>query len=100
MIWWKGKNHITDRYICMINLKRINPKNKHHAEYPYVSSAIRPIPQGLELLVPEPDGNMKYSSDSEHSGRTVEAGDNAYKLAEDDQLVPLTQIELNYQTRD
>ena len=30
----KGKDHITDFYFCMINLKGINRKNKHHVHYP------------------------------------------------------------------
>lgn len=78
----------------MINLKRINHKNKHHVQYPNVPSAIRPIPHGPDLPVPEPDGNMEYSSDSEHS---VVAGDDAYKPEEYDQPV---QAELNDLTQD
>ena len=49
-----------------------------------VPSAIRPIPHGLDLPVPEPDGNMEYSFDSEHSHMTVVAGDDALKLEVDD----------------
>ena len=38
---------------------------------------------------------MEYSSDSKHSNMSVVAGDDTYKPKEDDQLVPLTQAELN-----
>ena len=84
----------------MINLKGINLKNKHHVQYPDVPFAIRSIPRGKDLPVHGPDGNMAYSSNSEHSDMTVVAGDNAYKPEEDDQPVPLTQAELNDLTRD
>ena len=79
----------------MINLKGINPKNKHHIQYPDVSSAMRLIPPDPDLPVPKPDDNMEYSSDSEHSDMTVVAGHDSYKLEEDHLPVPLTQAELN-----
>ena len=67
MVWREGKDHIMDYYFCMINLNRINYKNKHYVQYPDIHSAIRPIPHG-------PDGNMEYSFDSKHSDMTVVAG--------------------------
>ena len=66
MIWREGKDNITNSYFCIINLKGINHKNKHHVQYLDVPSAIRPIPHGLDLRVSKPDGNMEYSSDSEY----------------------------------
>ena len=63
MVCSEGKGHLTDCYFC-INLKEINRKNKHHFQYPDVSSAIRPIPHGPDLPVLEPDGNSEYRSDS------------------------------------
>ena len=60
-------------YFCMINLKGINCKNKPHVQYPNVTAAIRSISHGSDLPVPEPDANMEYSSDSEHSDMTVVA---------------------------
>ena len=77
MVWREGKDPIMDYYFCMINLKGINHKYKHHIQYPDVPSAIRPIPHGPDLPVPEPDGNIEYSSDCKHSDMTVVAGDNA-----------------------
>ena len=71
------KNHITACYFCMINLKGINRKNKHHVQHPDVPSAIRQIPHDPDIPVPEPDDNMIYSSDSRHNDMTVVAGDNA-----------------------
>ena len=80
MVSREGKGDITDCYFCMINLKRINRKNKQHVQYPDVPSAIRQIPPGPDL--PVTDGYVEYSSDSEHGDMT---GNDAYKLEEDDQ---------------
>ena len=91
MVWREGKDRITDCYFCIIILKGINRKNKHHVQYPDVPSALKLIPQGPDLSVPEPDGNMEYCSDFEYSDMTVVAGDDTYKPEEDDQPVPLTQ---------
>ena len=82
-----------DCYYYIINLKGINPR-KSNIQYFNVSSAIRPIFQGPDLLVTEPDDNMEYSSDSKHSDIVV-AGDDTYKPEEDDQPALLTQAELN-----
>ena len=101
MVRREGKYHIMICYFCRINLKGINCKNKHHLQYHDVPSAIRPIPHSPDFPVPKPDGIMEYSSsESEHSNMTVIAGDDAYKIDEDDQSEPLTQAELNDLTRD
>ena len=64
-IGWRVKDHITDSYFCMINLKGINRKNNHHVQYANVPSAKIPIPHSPDLPVPEPDANMKNRSNSE-----------------------------------
>ena len=84
MAWWEGKDHIMDSYFCMINLKGINRKNKHHVQYTEVPYVIRPIFHGPDIPFLAPDSNIEYSSDSEHSDMTVGAGDDAYKTEEDD----------------
>ena len=78
MVWGKGKD-ILDCYFCMINLKGMNYKNKHHVQYPDVPSAIRPIPHSPDLPVHEPDVHMKYHSDSEHSDMNFVSEDDTYK---------------------
>ena len=89
----EGKDYITDCYFCII-LKGINCKNKHYVQYPNVSSAIRSIPHGPDLLVPEPDGNMEYSTNFKHSDMTVVDEDDVYKPEEDDRPETLTQAVL------
>ena len=68
--------------------------------YPYHGYGTRPILHGPNIPVPKPDGNMEYSSNSEHSNMSVVAGNKTYKSEENDQLVPLTQAELNNLTQD
>ena len=84
-VWREGKYYITDCYFCMVSLRGINHKNKHHVQYLNAPSSIRPILHGSDLPVPDPEGNMEYNSDSEHSDMTIVAGDDAYKREEDDQ---------------
>ena len=94
MVWREGKDHIMNCYFCMIRLKGINHKHKHHVQYPDASYAIRPIPHGPDFPVLEPDGIMECSSDSKHSDMTVVVRDDMYKP------VLLTQAELNDLTWD
>ena len=79
MAWRERQDHITDCYFCMINLKGINRNNKLHVKYPMFFSAIKPIPHGRDLPVLEPEGNIEYSSHSEHSDMTIVAEDDAHK---------------------
>ena len=91
MVWRKGKDHVTDCYFFMTNLKGINRKNKHHIQYPDVPSAIKPVSQGPDIPVPEPNVTMESSSYSESSNMTDTAECGAYRPEKEDQPVPLTQ---------
>ena len=84
-----------DCYFCMRNLKGINHEFKHHIQYLNVPSALRPIPHGPDLPVPEPDDNSEYCFDSKHCNMTVVAGDDTYRPEEDNPPVPLTQAGLS-----
>ena len=67
----EGRNdHITHWYFCMINLKGINRKNKHHVQYPDVRYAIKLVPHDPDFTVPAPNVTMEFSSDSESSDMT------------------------------
>ena len=100
MVWREGKDHVTDCYFYMTNLKVINHKNKHHVQYPDVSSAIKPVSHDPDLPIPQPNVTMESSFDSESSDMTDTAECGAYRPEEDDQPVPLAQVELNDLTRD
>ena len=90
MVRREKKDPIMHCCFCMINLKGINHRNKHYVQYPEVPFAIRPIPHGVDLSIPESDGNKMYSSDFQHWGMTVVAEGDAYKSDENDQPVPFT----------
>ena len=64
MVWREGKDHVTDCYYCMTNLQGINRKNKHCVQYTDIPSAIRPVPHGPNLPVPNPDVDIESSSES------------------------------------
>ena len=56
MVWRQGKDHITNCYFCMTNLKGINHNNVQHV--PDVPSVIRPIPHGPDIPILAPDVTM------------------------------------------
>ena len=97
MVWREMKDHITDCYFCMTNLKGINRKNKHHVQYPDVPSATKPVPHGLELPVPNLRVTVESSAESEIVDGPVSSD---YGTDDQDQPKPLTQGELNDLTRD
>ena len=78
----------------------INRKNKQHVKYPDVPSAIKPVPHGPGIPVPETTreiSEMEFSSstESEESEQdTWNAGQSTHEPT------PLTQLQLNDRTRD
>ena len=80
--------------------KRHHCKNKHPVQSTDVPSAIKPVSHGTDLPVPEPNLTMESISNSESSYMTDTAECSACRPEEDDQPVPLTQIDFNNLTRD
>lgn len=64
MIWQEPKVHSTDCYFCLTNII-ITSKSKHTVIYPNLPSAMRPVPQSDELLVPQPPENLILSDDEQ-----------------------------------
>ena len=96
MVCREGKDPLWNCYFCMIDrLQEQIPRPN-----PDILSVIRSIPYGPDLPISKPDGNIEYSSNSEHGDMTVVAEDDAYKPEEDNQPVPLTQAERNDLKRD
>ena len=48
----RTKNHVDDCYVCLVNVKEFNKKNKQHFQYPNIHSAMRPIPYSDKVPVP------------------------------------------------
>ena len=52
MIWREQENHVDDCYFCMTNVAGFSSKSKGSIKYPYLLSAIRPIPHSADLPPP------------------------------------------------
>jgi len=60
MVWRVPSNHGTDSYFCMMLpiQNGMSMKKKSTLVYPNIPSAIRPVPHGGGLPVPEPPDNF------------------------------------------
>jgi hypothetical protein len=54
MVWRQPINHVDDFYFCMCTLKGFNTKSEKAITYSNLPSAIRPVPHGPDLPVPNP----------------------------------------------
>jgi len=59
LMWRDSSNHSSDYYFCLTPPVAIgrNRKKKQRIDYPNILSAIRPVPHGEDLPVPEPPKN-------------------------------------------
>jgi len=69
MVWKVPSNHSTDCYFCMVPPIQncISTRKKSTFVYPNIPSAIRPMPHGDGLPVPEPPDNFAMYPDDEDS---------------------------------
>jgi len=67
MVWRVPSNHSTDCYFCMVPpiQNGMSVKKKSPPVYPNIPSAIRLVPHGDGLPVPEPPGNFAMCCDDE-----------------------------------
>ncbi|GBN34360.1 hypothetical protein AVEN_107476-1 [Araneus ventricosus] len=67
MIWREPTNHIDDCYFCMVPPASggFNKKKKSTIEFPNILYALRPVPHGEGLPIPEPPTDFSISSDEE-----------------------------------
>ncbi|XP_022826353.1 peptidyl-prolyl cis-trans isomerase G-like [Spodoptera litura] len=62
MIWREPKDHVSDCYFCLTDVKGFSKKSKHTVNYPEVSSVTKPIPHSEDLPVPTPPSHVEHSS--------------------------------------
>ena len=69
MVWRVPSNHSTDCYFCMVPpiQNGMSMKKKPTLVHPNIPSAIRPMPHGDGLPVPETPDNFAVYSDDEDS---------------------------------
>ena len=71
MMWMEGKDHTTDCYFCLTNVKSCNRKNKHHVKYPAVLSITKPVPHSSNLPVSEPNVTLDIETTSGSQSRAA-----------------------------
>ncbi|GBN19644.1 hypothetical protein AVEN_6796-1 [Araneus ventricosus] len=93
MMWREQQNQTTDCYLCSVDVRGFNTKNKKNIFYPNLSSAIRPVPHTSEIPVPRPhsslddirsyseDGDTLPHQDESSSGFSVDEGPNHFLRA-------------------
>lgn len=72
MIWREQKDHITDCYFCLTNVKGFSSKSKHKINYPNLDSALRPVPHDINLPVPVPPISWTLTDNDENSKSDTE----------------------------
>ncbi len=65
--WREPTDHSSNCYFCMMLLvgKGLSKKKKQSVQYPNMPSAIRPVPHGEELPVPDAPESFLLESDEE-----------------------------------
>ena len=67
MVWREPSNHSNDCYFCLTSpvASGMNRKKKQRIDYSNIPSAIRPLPHGEDLPVPEPPIEYHLNSEME-----------------------------------
>ena len=76
MVWREPTDHISNCYFCMTPSvgKGLSKKKKQSIQYPNIPSAIRPVPHGELLPVPEPPERFTLDSDEESLSSASSSG--------------------------
>ncbi|XP_076064989.1 uncharacterized protein LOC143039025 [Oratosquilla oratoria] len=100
MVWREPKDHSTDCYFCLTDIKGRNRKGKKSIVYPDLQSAIRPVLHSSDIPVPQPPSELP--SDDTSNSDDLESQDATYttQLESDKKPHLITQPELNDLVRD
>ena len=107
-VWRELSNHSSDCYFCFTPqvASDMNRKKKQRIDYPNISSAIRPVPHGEDLPMPEPpkEYNLNLEMEEEDMEKTgphkEEPTDPDFQGPASESPHKLTQNELNDLVRD
>jgi hypothetical protein len=64
MVWREPQNHGDDSYFCTCNIQGYNLKNKKEIVYPNLPSAMRPLPHGPDIPMPQSPQTLETPKDS------------------------------------
>ena len=103
MVWREPSNHSSDCYYCLTLpvASGINRKKKERTDYSNIPSAIRPVPHGEDLPMPEPpkEYNLNLERKEEDTEKTgpheEEPTDPDFQGPASESPHKLTQNELN-----
>ncbi|XP_050813874.1 uncharacterized protein LOC127053346 [Gopherus flavomarginatus] len=108
MIWREPTDHTSNCYFCMVPPvgKGVSKKKKWTVQYPNIPSAIRPVPHGEGL--PVPDAPESFSLESDEEEEEDETSGPEPSMSQDPHFLPssssephlITQGELNDLVRD
>ncbi|CAH2088307.1 unnamed protein product [Euphydryas editha] len=62
IIWREPKDHVSDCYFCLTDVKGFSKKSKHTVNYTEVSSLTKPMPHSEDIPVPKPPSHVEGSS--------------------------------------
>ena len=110
MIWREPTDLVTNCYFCIVPSidHGITKKRTQSIQYPNIPSALRPVPHGKGLPVPDPPTNIPTEfSDDDDANQNVEASEPStsedvtfLSTAVDDNPHQISQNELNDLVRD
>ena len=73
MVWREPSNHLNDCYFCLVPplSSGITKRKKSRIVYPNIPSALRPVPHGEGLPIPEPPAEYSLDSSDEDKGEST-----------------------------
>ena len=74
VMWREASNHINDCYFCLTPpvASGMNRKTKQRSDYPNIPSAIRPVPHGKDLPMPETPKEYNFNSEMEEEDTEIQ----------------------------
>ena len=109
MVWREPRNHADDCYFWLTNITGFNASFRKKIKYPNLRSAMRPVPDSDDLLVPTPPVNKDLLSSldeempsREDSTESISLGDieSTYSGTNGNEPHWITQEDLNDLARD
>jgi len=70
VVWREPSNHSSDCYFCLTPVASDMNRKKQKIDYPNIPSAIRPVPYGEDLPMPEPPKEYSLNSEMEDTEKT------------------------------